>query len=505
MRTPVFFPAISIAVALAAVSCYGGLEAPDGHRVRDASYELGACVPGDVKRCPCPGGAAGAQTCAHDGSRWGTCEGCAFSVGDSGPEDVLPDHGGGDAGTGDAGGENTEDSGLDAGNADAGHPDGGSSDASPAEDGGGDPDGGQPIQPEDRRPCESGTCWTNDASLWRCGSFTVDEDFSSGKYNVHEYHSGIWTGAPTRIALDRTGGTWQPALIVSDAADGAVLFDGSVGIKRMGLEVNAVLDGRSGARAEVEISSGTDFSVIVYVTGWEVVLGGFADFLPTSAAYGLSIENDCGGPVVPCVVNGNALGERTCGWLHYIARNVVPLLEGTRDERLTVAARVAWWSLKEGVLFRPNPLAYSYCGAPGGGYIEPLESCAGGYAWQVGLSGVQVPTFDLAELEAAATRLFPVLTVDEVLYAAAREALLSDADAAAVAGSSDALRRSWLLRTSAVGFTVQETIVTSECVDRSLSWCYGTGWDATRWYAPDREHALIAMDDVRAILDLVAP
>ncbi|MBI5526462.1 MAG: hypothetical protein HY897_09010 [Deltaproteobacteria bacterium] len=373
-------------------------------------------------------------------------------------------------------------------------------------DGGTDADGGQPVQPEDRRPCDRGACWEHAAALPRCGSFRIDEDFSTGKYNVHSYSSKLWAGAPTRMALDRTLGTWQPAVIVSEAAGGTILFDGSVGLTRAGLDVRAVLDGTTGARAEVEISSTADLSVTVHVTGWEVIQSGFVEFLPGSAEYTLSIDNDCGGPDINCVVNGHTVGESPCGWLRYTAQNVVPQLEGTRDQRLTNAARVAWWSIKEGVLYRPNPLSYSYCGASGSGYIDPLETCPDGRAWQVGLSGVQVPNFkDLAELEDTALRLFPGLTVDTVLFDAAREALLDDVDAAAVAASTGALRRSWLLRTSAVGFTVQEPIVTYECIDHSYSWCYGTGWDSTRWYAPDREHAMLAIDDVRAILAAAAP
>lgn len=211
------------------------------------------------------------------------------------------------------------------------------------------------------------------------------------------------------------------------------------------------------------------------------------------------------GPRVPCVVNGHTASVTACSWLHHTARAVVPLLEGTRDERLTAAARVAWWSLKEGVLYLANPIVYSNCGAPGRGRIGPLETCPGGYAWQVGLAGIQVPGFELADLETAALRLFPGKTVAEVLDAAAREALLDATGAAAVVASTGSLRRSWLLRTSAVGFTFQAPIVTDECIDHSIGWCYGTGWDTTRWFAPDRASAMRAIEDVRAILAAVAP
>jgi len=209
---------------------------------------------------------------------------------------------------------------------------------------------------------------------------------------------------------------------------------------------------------------------------------------------------DCTTPVV----NGHTVAEPACSWLDSIGRSVVPELLGTRDERLDHAAVVAWWSLKEGVLFLDNPLVYSNCGS-GAGYIDALEVCAEGYAWQVGLSGVQVPTFTESTATSTATELFPDQSTDQVLRTAAELAGLSAADVDAVASSEGDLRTSWLLRTSAVGFTLQVDIVERECVEGSYSWCYGTGWSASANYAPDREGAEQAMADIRALLGSVAP
>lgn len=80
-------------------------------------------------------------------------------------------------------------------------------------------------------------------------------------------------------------------------------------------------------------------------------------------------------------------------------------------------------------------------------------------------------------------------------------------DWAAVAGCGDPAC-AWeisLFRTSPIGFAQQVGTVTAECIDGSASWCYGTGWDTTALFAPDRANALRAIDDVRAILDAVAP
>ena len=212
---------------------------------------------------------------------------------------------------------------------------------------------------------------------------------------------------------------------------------------------------------------------------------------------------DCSQPMV----NGHPVNEPACGWLEYFGREVVPALAGSRDDRLDVAATVAWWSLKEGVLFLDNPIVYSNCAfETGSEYIGPLETCPAGRAWQVGISGIQVPTFldDRPSLQAAA--LFPSLTVDEVLELTAAEALLDPSETTALLNSPDeVLRTSWLLRNSPIGVTLQVDLVISECVDGSYSWCYGTGWTATSLYAPDKDAALRSIEDIRAVLDSLAP
>lgn len=85
-----------------------------------------ACTPGESRACTCVGGAAGAQLCAHDGSR---LEACVCDADDA----AVPMHD--DAGP-DAGTHAALDGGLDAGDEDAG------SDAGPV-------DAGPP----------SGECW----------------------------------------------------------------------------------------------------------------------------------------------------------------------------------------------------------------------------------------------------------------------------------------------------------------------------------------------------------
>jgi len=363
-----------------------------------------------------------------------------------------------------------------------------------------------PPEPEPLEPCANGTCWETRVPALGCTRFDLGEDFSSGNYNVHRYATTIWGGVQTRLEAVRTGGTYQPAIVVV-AEDGTVLYDGVVGRVEPGLTVTPELDGTTGDTTRVSVASDETVSVHVFVTGWTVVQSDFVAFLPTNVTYDLAIEGICDGMVTePCVVNGHPVAEPACTWLHYLAREVVPRLEGTRVERVNDAAVVGWWALKEGVVFLSNPLVYSNCNFPTGDeHIGALESCVPGRAWQVGISGVQVPGKTLAALSAAATTLYASETVDEVLDKTARAAGLMGSEVTSVVGSTGDLRISWLLRNAAIGVTFQVGPVTSECIDDSLSWCYGTGWTSTALYAPDRTSALGSIEDIRLLLDSVAP
>jgi len=362
-----------------------------------------------------------------------------------------------------------------------------------------------PTDPEPRAPCVSGRCWHTEATVGRCRRRALDEDFSTGRYNVHVWATTSRGDAETVLSLRATGGAWAPVLLVAEP-DGTILFDGSIGRVRDGLAVSGEDDG-----ATVRLRGEADLPVLVYVTSWAVVRSGFVELMPRAATYTLQVESRCDDqPVVGCVVAGHEVREPACGWLEYVGREVVPRLEGPRDERIRAAAVVAWWSLKEGVLFLDNAIAYSNCHFDGEGdrRIGPLETCQG-RAWQVGVAAVQVPGRDLEPLTATARRLFPEQTVDETLAQTARAAGLDAGAVAAVAGASregDAsLRRSWLLRTSAVGFTFQSPTVARECVYDTQRWCFGDRWEATRLFAPDRETALRAIDDIAALFGTLAP
>jgi hypothetical protein len=195
------------------------------------------------------------------------------------------------------------------------------------------------------------------------------------------------------------------------------------------------------------------------------------------------------------VVNGHQLTAAEEANVRWIAANTVPRIGGDVD----AAALVTWWSLKEGVLGLANPHEFSHCD---GSRLDPLASCAPECCWQVGISAVQEPNFDLTRSAEVALSLYPGSTVDEVLAHTATYSGYPEGTAGhdAIVDSTGSFRNSWLLRNHGVGFVLNAPQVAAECVVDSLSWCYGTGWDATAKYAPDRAAALGSIEDLRAIL-----
>ncbi|MEK6283988.1 MAG: hypothetical protein AABN95_26865 [Acidobacteriota bacterium] len=195
----------------------------------------------------------------------------------------------------------------------------------------------------------------------------------------------------------------------------------------------------------------------------------------------------------------------------FVATNVLPQLIGGTAERIRVASRAAWWGLKEGTFSLPNPHVFSSCSQlqPNGKAkdvrLGPLEICSASRAWQVGLSGVQVPNFTDHEVLQAVEALWPGRPIEAVLAEAAQLAGFdpNQGDGADIVNSTGVLRKSWLLRHPVVGLTLVERDVTTECIEGARSWCYATGyskpWPQITKYAPTREAALQSVADLATL------
>jgi hypothetical protein len=207
-------------------------------------------------------------------------------------------------------------------------------------------------------------------------------------------------------------------------------------------------------------------------------------------------------------VNGRTPNAVERKWIRHVATEVVPHLSGSRGVRVRTAARVSFWSLKEGIFDLDNAHVFSNCNTSSGDRrIGPLDRCSPGRAWQVGLAAVQVPNQSLESVESVARRLFPGDPLTLVLRDAADEAGFArfGTIADAIASSGGSLRESWLLRRAPVGFTVVEDDIVRECISGSRSWCYGRGWSTSARFSPDRAGALQTIRDLTRILADLTP
>ncbi|MCE7892713.1 MAG: hypothetical protein DYH12_23915, partial [Sorangiineae bacterium PRO1] len=143
--------------------------------------------------------------------------------------------------------------------------------------------------PTQLAPCATGQCWDAPALSSVCGSATVNEDFSSGKYNVHEYALILPAATAVGLTLTATGGSWSPELIVNTAG-GTTLFDGQNAAS--GNDPLVVATGPT----EVTLTAKQDTAVSVFVTDSAVIDSGFAAPLPADAKYTLTTNVDCAPP-----------------------------------------------------------------------------------------------------------------------------------------------------------------------------------------------------------------
>lgn len=168
---------------------------------------------------------------------------------------------------------------------------------SPPEDAGSPPSPPTPAMPppalaDISAACPSDLCWMAGSLTAACGEWSVSENFASGRYGVHAYTVRLTAGVRTRIATQRTGGSWSPALLVLDEG-GVTVHDGSRGLSTAAVLVEEVVAGRGGSAASLSIVTDTDRTFTVLLTSWANRDDDFVQRLPTDASYRVTIDNEC--------------------------------------------------------------------------------------------------------------------------------------------------------------------------------------------------------------------
>ena len=246
---------------------------------------------------------------------WG---GCATHVGNPGSTDASGDVGLEDSGQGmDDTGMSDTNSGSDT-SADVSFPDAGAdavddtglADAGPDADDAGDAtdaDTGNPT-PMDIQPCDAADCWDTTLVAPICGTNAIDENFSTERYNVHDFEINLQSLGANRITLNRNEGAWTPTLLLRQD-DGTMLFDGTIGLVDGDVEVLLVEE--TDTTVEIEVLTDVDRVASLFVTSAEVAASSFADAMPAEATYTLTQQVVCDDPPGVLAPEGALTGETT--------------------------------------------------------------------------------------------------------------------------------------------------------------------------------------------------
>ena len=208
--------------------------------------------------------------------------------------------------------------------------------------------------------------WSQTASLHRCASWSLGENYSTGRFNVHRFRVALPTGGPITVRFARTAGTWEPALLVYDPV-GAPIVTPDGPVAHALVRASVVATGRDGELAELTLEADVATTVNVYATGWAAVDDSFQTYQPRTARYTLSMDQTCepgswqsvhagidlDGSWIPHtgIVNGTL--RRTLGIGTEPYGSVVTL-----DDRELIEGRISWF------------------GGPNDHGVGPSERCA---------------------------------------------------------------------------------------------------------------------------------
>lgn len=171
----------------------------------------------------------------------------------------------------------------------------------------------------------------------------------------------------------------------------------------------------------------------------------------------------------PTSLAGQPLKSNEQKWIQWIAQNVLPLLPNdTPDGRAGMAARVTWWSLREGVLNLDPPFGFSNCGDTGPNHVvDNLLYLCPTTDWQLGIGAVSLNNHTATDVEPETKKLHNTSDISQILGQVADLSGKSN-DKSAVINSVDTkdskLRASLLLRDPATGFFFEYTDVINECL-----------------------------------------
>lgn len=218
-------------------------------------------------------------------------------------------------------------------------------------------------------------------------------------------------------------------------------------------------------------------------------------------------------------VNHHKLSEAQAQNVRWISHCVVPFLPGTLPEKIDLAAKVTWWTLREGTLEMnaEKLFRYSNCHEKArvtkkGKHIRgvdtirsnwPLYNCSTNI-WQVGIMAGQVANYQDSEVKEKFDDIFgqldPSITQKEVLEWTASLAgyPAGTPTSREIMNSTGRVKRSWFIRNPLIGMMLTIREVEDECLRDGRGWCFKGRYDDAVHFS----HTKIGMKE--AISDLNA-
>lgn len=137
--------------------------------------------------------------------------------------------------------------------------------------------------------------WHPSALLAACGSWTIDENFSSGRFNAHRYQIEVEGQGPVALSFLRRAGSLTPAVFVFDRR-GEPIFVGDASAGHPEVEATLVASGRTGNEAKLVLDAVGPRLLFVFATTWESIDSGMRGRVSTTARYRFDARQTCPEP-----------------------------------------------------------------------------------------------------------------------------------------------------------------------------------------------------------------
>ncbi len=138
----------------------------------------------------------------------------------------------------------------------------------------------------------SASIWRPTAALRACSAWSINEDFSSGSFNVHRYQVDLSVPGTTTVRFERRAGAWEPAVLVVDSR-GRLVYGGDADGGNPDVEARAVASGQGAAIAELTVENNAPTRLFFFLTSWKQIDDRLSGRLPTTARYTFALSQQC--------------------------------------------------------------------------------------------------------------------------------------------------------------------------------------------------------------------